>query len=236
MKNIKLLTVIGILLCLMCVTIAAANDENLPTQEEVTDLLEDSDSASDVMESVKEDHPTWKADLLECTTCTGDQEAIALYYEDSNSSKGHGSVYFKDGDDVNPSGIVSPSNLSGYKLKECYKGELEDSDDCADGSCNTEPEDEEKDTDADSDEEDNESDEDTEYTYEALGKALDDYDGTITCSSKKCATALSDYLEEDGWTASVEKKTFKSLSSGKTRYCVSVDTDDEGEVYIVLGA
>lgn len=229
MKNIKLLTIIGILLCLLCVTIAAADNEDLPTREEVTDLLEDSDSASDVMDSVKEDHPAWKADLLECTTCTGDQEAIALYYEDSDSSKGYRSIYFKDGE------VVSPSSLSGYTLKECYKGELEDSDDCADGSCNTEPDEEENDTDAVSDE-DNESDEDTEYTYEALGEALDDYDGTITCSSKKCATALSDYLKEDGWTASVEKKTFKSLSSGKTRYCVSVDTDDEGEVYIVLGA
>jgi len=223
MKNIKLLTAIGISLCLLCVTIAAADNEDLPTREEITDLLEDSDSASDVMEAVKEDHPTWKADIIE----NGDDEAIALYYENSSSVSGHSSVYFKDGE------VVSPSSLHGYELKECYKGELEDSDGCADGSCDTDPEEEENDTDADSDEEE---DEDTEYTYEALEEALGDYDGTIDCSSKKCANALSDYLEDEGWTTEVEKKTFKSLSSGKTRYCVSVDTDDEGEVYIVLGA
>lgn len=235
MKNIKLLTVIGILLCLLCVTIAAADNEDLPTREEVTELLEDSDSAEDVMESVKEDHPTWKADLIE----NGDEEAISLYYKDSDSSKGYGSIYFKDGE------VVSPSSLSGYTLTECYKGELEDSDECTDGSCNTEPEDEENDT---KDEEENDTDadseevteEDSEYTYEALEEVLDDYDGTIDCSSKKCANALSDYLEDKGWTTEVEKKTFSSLSSGKTRYCVAVELDGEEDdtdiVYVVLGA
>ena len=162
MKNIKLLTAIGILLCLLCVTMAAADNENLPSREEVTDLLEDSDSASDVMKSVKEDHPTWKADLIE----NGDDEAIALYYEDSDSSKGYGSVYFKDGE------VVAPSSLSGYTLKECYKGELEDSDECADGSC---------DTDADSDEEE-ESDE--KCTDGSCNKDSESKDVSIASDSK----------------------------------------------------
>lgn len=226
MKKIKLLTVIGILLCLLCGTIAAADNEDLPTREEVTDLLEDSDSASDVMKSVKEDHPTWKADLIE----NGDDEAIALYYEDSDSSKGYGSVYFKD------CKVVAPSSLSGYTLKECYKGELEDSDECADGSCDTEPEEEENDTDADDEEV---AKEDSGYTYEALEDALGDYEGTISCSKKECADDLSAYLEEDGWTTEVEKKTFKKLSSRKTRYCVAVEIDGEEDtdlVYVVLGA
>lgn len=162
MKNIKLLTAIGILLCLLCVTMAAADNENLPSREEVTDLLEDSDSASDVMKSVKEDHPTWKADLIE----NGDDEAIALYYEDSDSSKGYGSVYFKDGE------VIAPSSLSGYTLKECYKGELEDSDECADGSC---------DTDADSDEEE-ESDE--KCTDGSCNKDSESKDVSIASDSK----------------------------------------------------
>lgn len=162
MKNIKLLTAIGILLCLLCVTMAAADNENLPSREEVTDLLEDSDSASDVMKSVKEDHPTWKADLIE----NGDDEAIALYYEDSDSSKGYGSVYFKDGE------VIAPSSLSGYTLKECYKGELEDSDECADGSC---------DTDADSDEEE-ESDE--KCTDGSCNKDSESKDVSIASGSK----------------------------------------------------
>jgi len=162
MKNIKLLTVIGILLCLLCVTIAAADNEDLPTREEVTELLEDSDSAEDVMESVKDDHPTWKADLIE----NGDDEAIALYYENSSSVNGHSSVYFKDGE------VVSPSSLHGYELKECYKGELEDSDECADGSC---------DTDADSDEEE-ESDE--KCTDGSCNKDSESKDVSIASDSK----------------------------------------------------
>lgn len=146
MKNITKIGLLLVVCTLLCISIVTATDNtNLPTKNEVNSFLEDmkGKSASEVMDSVKEDHSTWKADLLECSTCTGDKEAIALYYKDSESQKGYGSVYFKDGK------IVSPSILKGYSTKESYKGMIEEGtsepstedqvdEECKDGNCKKE--------------------------------------------------------------------------------------------------
>ena len=137
MKNITKIGLLLVVCTLLCISIVTATDNtNLPTKNEVNSSLEDmkGKSASEVMDSVKEDHSTWKADLLECSTCTGDKEAIALYYKDSGSQTGYGSIYFKEGE------IVSPSRLKGYSTKESYKGVLEEGNDeeCKDGDCKKE--------------------------------------------------------------------------------------------------
>lgn len=58
-------------------------------------------------------------------------------------------------------------------------------------------------------------------TFEDLGKALDDYDGKLSCKSLKCANSLKEYLQEKGFKANVEIR-------------VNIETEDEGDVYITL--
>ena len=164
MKNITKIGLLLVVCTLLCISIVTATDNtNLPTRNEVNSSLEDmkGKSASEVMDSVKEDHSTWKADLLECSTCAGDKEAIALYFSDPGSSKGYGSIYYKNGE------IVSPSILKGYSTKESYKGVLEEETDeeCKDGNCKEEINDSESE-DEPSDNEDVNIEHETEMTIE----------------------------------------------------------------------
>ena len=212
MKHLKILTVL--LLCLACVTMATASREQLPSKEDVNDFLDGCTnmSASEVMNDIKEDHSTWKADLLK----DGDENAIAIYFEDSDSGKGYGSIYYQNGESV------SPSTLSEYTLAESYKGEIGESENNTNVS-----QDEENVTDENVTTDENETvikgdETDTEHKYEAFKTALDKYDGKTDCTSLSCATSMKDYFKEMGWTTSV-------------KYCVAVDTSDEGTVYVVLG-
>jgi len=200
---------IVLFIALITVSMVSASSEQLPAQKEVTEFLDGciNMSASDIMNDIKEDHPVWKADLLKCSTCTGNQEAIALYCEDSASTKGYGSIYFKDGK------IVSPSSLSGYTVKESYKGELEESDNSTNESLNTS---EEPDVEVIQDNSTT-----SERTYEAFSDLVDKYDGNCVYSSDNI-TSLCSYFTNLGWDAEVQ-------------YCVAVNTSDEGMRYIVLG-
>jgi len=132
-------------LCILCalfaITATATSNDTLPSKDEVDSFLSDvkNSSSSEILDKVKEEHSTWHADLIECSTCTGSQDAVVLYYTDKTSTKGYRSVYFQDGK------VVSPSALHGYSTKESYKGELEDEEDevdeeCKDGSCNKDSE------------------------------------------------------------------------------------------------
>lgn len=213
MKKIIRIGIILLLCAIIGVTISTAtSNDKLPTKEELTDFLTDmkDSSASDVLSKVKADHPTWNADLLECSTCSGDKEAIALYYTDSGS-KGYGSIYYKDGD------TISPDSLKGYTLKESYKGELDESTNKTEENASS-PVEENKSTVI----KDDETEKNSEYTYAAFSKALDDYDGKLDCTSLSCAKSLSEYFKDLGWGTEV-------------KYCVAVNTSDEGTVYVVLG-
>ncbi len=208
MKNIWKIGLLLTVCAMLCITVATATDNNiLPTKDDVSKFIDDmkGKSASEVMSSVKEDNPTWKADILQ----NGDAEAIALYYEDSSSSKGYGSFYIKDG---NP---ISASSLSGYTVKESYKGELEISENNTEENTSTPTNDS---TVIKNDETEKNSD----TTYDSFTKALDKYDGKTDCTSMSCAEGLRDYFKGLGWTSEV-------------KYCVAVDTSDEGTVYVVLG-
>jgi len=217
---IKMFTFLLIALITVCVVSATSNDK-LPSKDEVNSVLSEmkTSSASDIFNTVKEDHPAWKVDLLECSTCSGDKEALALYYDNSSSQKGYGSIYFKEGE------IVSPSNLKGYSLKEPYKGELDESGNDIEPSENN---DTEKDNTTEDDKEDkiikeDETESTSKNTYEAFQNLLDDYDGDLKSTKEEDADALSEYFTENGWDT-------------KVYHCVEVDTSDEGTVYIVLGA
>lgn len=144
MKSItKALACLCILCALFAITATATSNDNLPSKDDVDSFLSDvkNSSSSEILDKVKEGHPTWYADLIECSTCTGNQDAVVLYYTDKTLTKGYRSVYFQDGK------VVSPSTLHGYTTKESYKGELEDEkeeeesdEECTDGSCDKDSE------------------------------------------------------------------------------------------------
>ncbi|MEN6294111.1 MAG: hypothetical protein ABFD07_19120 [Methanobacterium sp.] len=141
MKSItKALIFLCILCALFAITATATSNDKLPSKEEVTNFVTETkgSTASDILDKVKDDHPSWYVDLIECSTCSGSKDAIALYYTDSNP-KGFSSIYIKDGQ------IVSPATLKGYSTKESYKGTIGDSKEdesdketCKDGSCKEE--------------------------------------------------------------------------------------------------
>lgn len=209
MKKIIKIGLILIVCAVIGVTLsAAASNDKLPSKEEVTNFVsgENDSNASEILSTIKEAHPTWKADLFS----QGNDEAIALYYIYDND-KGYGSVYFKDGE------IVSPLSLGGYALKESYKGEIEVANNTTEENTSTHPEEDSKVI------KDDETEKNSDNTYNAFTKALDKYDGKTDCTSMGCASSLSDYFKELGWTSEV-------------KYCVAVNTSDEGTVYVVLGA
>lgn len=139
MTRMKIICTVLVFLLLAASVVSATSNENLPDKSKVDDFISEmkGSSASDVFDKVKEEHKDWNADLLKCTTCEGNTEAVGLYYKDQGSYKGYASIYYADGK------IVSPSDLHGYKTTESYIGELEDSKDspeqekvCESGSCN----------------------------------------------------------------------------------------------------
>lgn len=204
----KPITKIGLIL-LVCavlgITLATAtSNDKLPSKDDVTAFCTEmkGTSASTVFEKVKSAHSTWNADLLECSTCSGDKEAIALYYTDSGS-KGYGSIYF------NETGIIKPSDLKGYTLKDSYKGESSD---------NTT----EENTAAPVEDKVIEVSNTTEHTYNDLSEFLDDYKGEKTYSQGN-VQSLQDAFLKAGWNTEI-------------RYCIAVNTSDEGLLHIVLGA
>ncbi len=207
MKSIiKALIFLSIICALFAVSTASAtSNDKLPTQSEVTTFITEmkGSTASDILDKIKADHPTWNADLLECSTCSGDKEAIAIYYT-ASTEKGYGSIY------CNETGIISPSTLKGYAPIDSYKGTIEASENNTIENSSTP-------TDEKVVEVNN-----TEHTYADLKEFLDDYDGD-TKYSQANIQSLQDTFSKAGWKTEI-------------RWCIAVDTADEGLLHIVLGA
>lgn len=215
MKRIIKIGIVLLLCAVIGVTVSTATEnDKLPTKDEVTTFLTEmkGSSPSDILNKVKEDHSTWNADLIECSACSGDKEAIALYYKDSGS-KGYGSIYYKDGE------IVSPSSLKGYTVKESYKGELEKSTNETEENTSNPTE---ENTSAPEENKIIEVDDSSEHTYNDLSEFLDDYKGE-TKYSQENIDDLQDAFLNAGWNTEI-------------RYCIAVNTSDEGLLHIVLGA
>jgi len=208
MKKIIKISIILLLCAIIGVTLTTAtSNDKLPTKTELTDFVTEmkGSSASDMFEKVKDTHPDWNADLI----CSGSNEAVALYYTDSNS-KGFSSIYVKDGK------IVSPGDLKGYAMKDKYIGKIEDSKNTTEDNTSTQP------TDNSTVIKDDETEKNSDHTYKDFTTALNNYDGKTDCTSKSCAQSLSDYFKDKGYSTEV-------------KYCVAVTTSDEGTVYVVLG-
>lgn len=199
---------IGLLLLIAVISITvvtATDNKDLPSQDEITAFATEmkGSTASEILDKVKSDHPTWNADLLECPSCTGDKEAIALY-STASTAKGYGSTY------CNETGVISPSTLKGYTLKESYKGTLEESENNT--TENTSVPTDEKVVEVNT----------TEHTYSDLKEFLDDYDGNTTYSQANIQS-LQDTFSKAGWSTEI-------------RWCIAVDTTDEELLHVVLGA
>lgn len=197
-------------LCVICAlfavsTVSATSNDKLPSQDEITAFATEmkGSSASDIFDKVKSDHPDWNADLLECPTCSGDKEAIALYWT-ASTSKGYGSTY------CNETGVISPSTLTGYTLKDSYKGTMEKSENNTTENTSTPTSDDVVEVNS------------SEHTYNDLKEFLDDYDGNTTYSQANIQS-LQDTFSKAGWGTEI-------------RWCIAVDTTDEGLLHVVLGA
>jgi len=210
MRKIIKIGIILLLCAIIGVTLSTAtSNDKLPTKDQVTNFISEmkSSSASDIFSKVKSDHPTWNADLLTCSTCSGDKEAVALYYTDLGS-KGYGSVYVKDGK------IVTPGSLKGYSVKESYKGELKESINKTEENTSTKLEDHENVIKV------QDKKDDSTCTYKNFENVLDKYDGNYTYSGDNIQ-ALNNHFLKLGWTAEI-------------KYCVAVNTSDKGIMYVVL--
>lgn len=199
---------IGLLLLIAVISITvvtATDNKDLPSQEEITAFASEmkGSSASDILDKVKSDHPTWNADLLECPTCSGDKEAIALY-STASTEKGYGSTY------CNETGVISPSSLGGYTLKESYKGTLEESENNTTENSSAPLSENVVEVNS------------SEHTYNDLKEFLDDYNGD-TKYSQANIQSLQDTFLKAGWGTEI-------------RYCIAVNTTDEGHLHVVLGA
>lgn len=199
---------IGLLLLIAVISITvvtATDNKDLPSQEEITQFATEmkGSSASDIFDKVKSDHPDWNADLLECPTCSGDKEAIALY-STASTSKGYESTY------CNETGVISPSTLTGYTLKDSYKGTLEESETNTTENTSTPTSDDVVEVNS------------SEHTYNDLKEFLDDYEGNTTYSQVNIQS-LQDTFSKAGWGTEI-------------RWCIAVDTTDEGLLHVVLGA
>ena len=199
---------IGLLLLVAVISITvvtATDNKDLPSQDEITQFITEmkGSSASDIFEKVKSDHPTWNADLLKCPSCAGDKEAIALYWT-ASTEKGYGSTY------CNETGVISPSTLEGYTLKESYKGTLEESETNTTENTSTPTSEDVVEVNS------------SEHTYNDLKEFLDDYEGN-TKYSQTNIQSLQDTFLKAGWGTEI-------------RYCIAVNTTDEGLLHIVLGA
>lgn len=199
---------IGLLLLIAVISITvvtATDNKDLPSQEEITAFASEmkGSSASDILDKVKSDHPTWNADLLECPTCSGDKEAIALY-STASTEKGYGSTY------CNETGVISPSSLGGYTLKESYKGTLEESENNTTENSSAPLSENVVEVNS------------SEHTYNDLKEFLDDYNGD-TKYSQANIQSLQDTFLKAGWGTEI-------------RYCIAVNTTDEGLLHVVLGA
>lgn len=204
------ITKILIFLCVICAlfavsTVSATSNDKLPSQDEITQFITEMKgaSAAEILDKIKSDHPTWNADLLECPTCSGDKEAIALY-STASTEKGYGSTY------CNETGVISPSTLKGYTLKESYKGTLEESENNTTENSSAPLSENVVEVNS------------SEHTYNDLKEFLDDYNGD-TKYSQANIQSLQDTFLKAGWGTEI-------------RYCIAVNTTDEGLLHVVLGA
>ena len=220
-KGILCIALFLALITASAVSATPSKNSEMPTEDQFSTWISgfsgDANFVSSAYNGYIEEFPKCHVDKIESN---GEIVGIVFYTSDpSEGAEGYASHYYDaKGDKM---GIGCDGS---FKLVDSYKGE---------GKSNSENENEVKEDKEEDDKE--EVTEEEEHSYEDLVEALDDYEGKLSCSSKKCAKALSNYLEEDGWDTEIVKKVWKNVNDGKKTYGVLVTTEDEGDVYVILG-
>lgn len=216
MKTKTLIFVTGIILCALFVCTASASGKELPTKGDLNDFIDsipkEKGFANAAFEKSVNDNPSWPCDIWP-------KDIVSFYYDNPDSKLGYTSVYYDDdGNIITPEcdgPCVPVKKHTGDEKQESIKEEEKEEDKeetehvgvTAPESARTVIK--------------NGIKTEGKNTFEDLGKALDDYDGKLSCKSLKCANSLKEYLQEKGFKANVEIR-------------VNIETEDEGDVYITL--
>jgi len=101
------ITCVILIFALLISCVAATENKDLPTKEEITDFIAGipvSDNYINIVfDAVKEKQPAWNCDKW--VDKDGNQ-ILSLYYVDPDSAKGYGSIYFNEfGNEISTSGL-----------------------------------------------------------------------------------------------------------------------------------
>lgn len=220
-KGILCIALFLALITASAVSATPSKNSEMPTEDQFSTWISgfsgDANFVSSAYNGYIEEFPKCHVDKIESN---GEIVGIVFYTSDpSEGAEGYDSHYYDSKGDKMGIGFDGS-----FKLVDSYKGE---------GKSNSENENEVKE---DKEETEHVGETATESartvikngiktegknTFEYLGKALDDYDGKLSCKSLKCANSLKEYLQEKGFKANVEIR-------------VNIETEDEGDVYITL--
>lgn len=140
------LKIIGVFLIFALLTscVAATENKDLPTKEEITDFIAGIPVSDNyiitVFDTVKDKQPTWNCDTWKDKN--GNQ-MLSLYYVDPDSSKGYGSIYFNElGEEISKCGIEATlvNHYVGEAVSEESKEDVKGTEDEEEYDSTKEPE------------------------------------------------------------------------------------------------
>jgi len=113
------ITGVFLIFALLASCVAATENKDLPTKGEITDFIAgipvSNNYINTVYDTVIDKHPAWNCDIWKDKN--GNQ-LLSLYYVDSDSAKGHGSIYFNElGKEISMRGVD-------VQLVESYVGKV----------------------------------------------------------------------------------------------------------------
>lgn len=201
------ITGVFLIFALLTSCVAATENKDLPTKEEITDFIAGI-SVSDnyittVFDAVKDKQPAWNCDTW--VDKNGNQ-ILSLYYVDPDSAKGYGSIYFNElGKEISMCGVEVElvNHYVGEAVSEEIKEEVKGT--------------EEKETVTETEEEPTEEEEETDLTKEPENiqtGAVNNYDTTIVNNyySKESEIAEPENTPEEPEDTSAEQPEASSAS------------------------
>jgi len=121
-------TCVLLIFALLASCVAATENKDIPTKEEITDFIAGIPVSDNyiitVFDAVKDKHPAWKCDTW---VDKNDNQILSLYYVDPDSAKGYGSIYFnKLGKEISVLGVdvVLVNSYVGEAVSEEIKEEV----------------------------------------------------------------------------------------------------------------
>ena len=138
------ITGVFLIFALLTSCVAATENKDLPTKEEITDFIAGIPVSDNyiitVFDTVKDKQPTWNCDTWKDKN--GNQ-MLSLYYVDPDSSKGYGSIYFNElGEEISKCGIEAMlvNHYVGEAVSEESKEDVKGTEDEEENDSTKEPE------------------------------------------------------------------------------------------------